>query len=207
MEGQTLSAPALVTLPPHPPGFSMGLSARAGGPCLQSHGEGRTKGGRGTSGWAFGIVAQPRAWARWPRGRSLERSGRLDHALMGVKNVTLERQAEGHMLCGLGPLCPLLLLGCLPSSGPAPLLEGGHQDLLGLGAEATCKAQKESLLACRSLACPLTGPDGHTPEIAHLQVPFSQLCNTLTPAEAEPGPPCHLGRLAPFYLLPQPTDP
>lgn len=70
------------------------------------------------------------------------------------------------MLRRLGPFGPLFRLGCFPSASPAPLLEGGRQDLLGLGAEATCKAQWDSLLLCHSLACrlpPRTGSHSSWP--------------------------------------------
>ena len=70
-------------------------------------------------------------------------SGRLDHALVGVEDVALEGQAEAHGLGGLR-LLRLLWLGCLAPAGSAPLLEGGRQDLLGLGAQATCEAQRRS---------------------------------------------------------------
>lgn len=49
------------------------------------------------------------------------------------------------MLRRLRPIHAFLLLGCLHSASPAPLLEGESQDLLGLGAEATCKAQWKTL--------------------------------------------------------------
>lgn len=83
---------------------------------------------------------------------------------MGVKDITLERQAEGHVLCRLGPLGHLLLLGCFPSASSAPLLEGGRQDPLGLGAEATCKAQESLLLR------PLTALHEHPLPLTHLQI-------------------------------------
>ena len=70
-------------------------------------------------------------------------SGRLDHALVGVEDVALEGQAEAHGLGGLRPL-RLFRLGCLAPASTAPLLEGGRQDLLGLGAQATCEAQRGS---------------------------------------------------------------
>lgn len=54
--------------------------------------------------------------------------------LVDVKDITLERQAQSHVLGRLGMFSTLLLLGRLPSAGPAPLPEGGCQDLLGLGA-------------------------------------------------------------------------
>lgn len=49
------------------------------------------------------------------------------------------------MLHRLRLIHTFLLLGCLHSASPAPLLEGECQDLLRLGAEATYKAQWESL--------------------------------------------------------------
>lgn len=54
----------------------------------------------------------------------------------GCPRLVLERQNEGH---GLGRIQPLGLPwpGCLPSAGVALPLEGGHQDLLGLGAQDT----------------------------------------------------------------------
>lgn len=65
------------------------------------------------------------------------------------------------MLRRLRPLHTLLLLGHLPFASPTPLLECRCQDLLGLGAEATCKAQRESLSLRHSSAYPLTTLDGH----------------------------------------------
>lgn len=96
------------------------------------------------------------------------------------------------MLRRLGPCGPLFLLGCLPSASPAPFLEGGRQDLLGLGAEATCKAQRDSLLLCHSLACPLTTPDRQPLVLARLRVSFPQLSGTLALSEAKPGLQCYL---------------
>ena len=79
---------------------------------------------------------------------------------MSVKDVTLKRQVECYMLRGFWPLHNLLLLGYLPSTGPASLFEGRCQDLLGLRAEATCKAQRESLSLCYLVCTPAT-LDGH----------------------------------------------
>lgn len=97
-------------------------------------------------------------------------SGRLDHLFVGVEDITLERQAECHMLCRLLPLRTLLLLGHLPFAGPTPLLECGCQDLLRLRAEATCKAQRESLpSATHQLA---HSPSGWAPGLAHPHTPL-----------------------------------
>ena len=98
---------------------------------------------------AQGLQGAPRGGgmsgtAAWPGLGAGGHSGRLDHALVGVEDVALEGQAEAHGLGRLQPLC-LLRLGCLAPAGTAPLLEGGRQDLLGLGAQATCKAQRGSL--------------------------------------------------------------
>lgn len=65
--------------------------------------------------------------------------GSLYHALLGVKDIALKRQADCHRLHGFWPLSALFLLGGLSTAGSAPLLECGCQDLLGLRAEATCK--------------------------------------------------------------------
>lgn len=94
------------------------------------------------------LAQQPSwAWARCP-GAASGHSGRLDHTLVSVEDVALERQAELHMLRGLQPLSTLLLLGCLPSASTASLLEGRCQDLLGLGTEATYKSQRGSMSLC-----------------------------------------------------------
>lgn len=96
--------------------------------CLQDWGDGGTLGASGTVVWLV---------ARGPGG--LVHLGSLYHALLGVKDIALERQAERHRLHGLWPLGALLWLGGLPAACSVPLLECRCQDLLGLGAEATCK--------------------------------------------------------------------
>ena len=77
-------------------------------------------------------------WSGLQLGR-MGHSGSLYHALLGVKDIALERQVECHRLDGLWPFSALLWLGGLSTAGSAPLLECRCQDLLGLRAEATCK--------------------------------------------------------------------
>lgn len=156
----------------------------AAGKCLAAEGQGGE--------WlsvATSCVAQARA--RWPWGRALGHSGGLGHTLMGIEDVTLEGQAECHMVCRLGLLHSLLPLGHLPLASSAPLLEAWHQDLLGLGAEATCRAQRESLSLCHSPACPLNT----LYEYLYL--------STSHPLRGEPGPQHALG--SPL-LLPSPSN-
>lgn len=63
--------------------------------------------------------------------------GGLYHALLGVKDIALERQTECHRLHGLWPFGALLLLSGLSTASSVPLLECRRQNLLRLRAEAT----------------------------------------------------------------------
>lgn len=130
----------------HQAGASSGHSPFPGGggrcpspgpvPVPQPRGVGDGPGGGGTSGLAHGGLASGGACG------SPGPSGGLDHAFLGVEDVALERQAQGHVRRGLGPLGALLLAGGLPWSPASPLLEGRRQDPLGLGAQATCKHRR-----------------------------------------------------------------
>ena len=119
-------------------------------------------------------------------------SGRLDHALVGVEDVALEGQAEAHGLGGLQPL-RLFRLGCLAPASTAPLLEGGRQDLLGLGAQATCEAQRGSP------SLHLVPDSAVTPRMEP-RPPSTGLARR---PPMEPGPPHH--RPDPHFLCPRST--
>lgn len=99
------------------------------------------------------------------------------------------------MLHRLRLIHTFLLLGCLHSASPAPLLEGECQDLLRLGAEATYKAQWESLSFSHSLGYLLDTLNGHLYWL------------TLTPTypQAKPGLPVPFWA-CPFCFLPQAMD-